>query len=336
MTKPQAKRHPLKNRKSLQSSLRKWFIENGKSYPWRETTDPWSILVSEIMLQQTTVSSVIANRRFEKFLTKYPDVFSIALSPEDQILKAWEGLGYYNRVRNLQKTAQVIVEKYQGQFPESSSELEKLPGIGKYTAGAVCSFAFNQPSPAVDGNIARVLARLFDFQEAIDSGTGQKKIWNWADQIMDLNSPRIFNSAIMELGQTFCTAREAHCSSCPVKDFCQTQSPLSLPIKKPRKKFVNTNEHAFLTIKDNKILLAKEDGSRRKGFWHLPIRQEDECAHLAEESQHRYTITHHRVTVFLYRGSPGSKKEGEQFHDLGSLDELPIATPMRKIINASL
>ena len=140
----------------------------------------------------------------------------------------------------------------------------------------------------------------------------------------------------MELGQTYCGAREVHCVDCPVGGFCQTQSPMSLPVKKPRKKFITVAEHAFLILEDDKILLSKGSGSRRKGFWHLPLRSEDEAARFEEESQHRYTITRYRVTVHLYRGNSITRTEGEEFHHLDSLEELPIASPIRKIIKASL
>ena len=334
--KHKANRHPLKNSKAFQNALSKWFDAEGKTYPWRETEDPWAILVSEIMLQQTTVASVIANRRFERFMEEFPDVDTITAAPEAKILKAWEGLGYYNRVRNLQKAARVVAKEKEGKFPSSASELEKLPGVGKYTAGAVSSFAFNEPAPIVDGNIARVLSRLFDFHTPVDSSAGQKEIWRWAGELLDEKSPRLFNSALMELGQTFCGAREVRCAKCPVGDFCQTRLPLSLPVKKPRKKFVAISEHAFLVLKNDKILLSKGNGSQRKGFWHLPLRSEDESVCFEEESRHRYTITHHRVTVHLYRVNSITPIKGEVYHSLDSLDELPIASPIRKIINASL
>ncbi len=331
-----ADRHPLTNSRAFRNALSKWFDTEGKIYPWRVTEDPWAILVSEIMLQQTTVASVIANRRFERFMEEFPDVDTIAKAPESKILRAWEGLGYYNRVRNLQKTARVIVNENEGRFPKSASLLEKLPGIGRYTAGAVSSFAFNKPAPIVDGNIARVLARLFDFDTQIDSSAGQKEIWKWASELLDKESPRRFNSALMELGQTYCGAREVHCVDCPVGGFCQTQSPMSLPVKKPRKKFVTVAEHAFLILEDDKILLSMGSGSRRKGFWHFPLRSEDESARFEEESQHRYTITRYRVTVHLYRVNSFTRMKGEEFHPLDSLEDLPIASPVRKIIKASL
>mgnify|MGYP005726868321 FL=1 len=143
MDKPSAQHHPVKKKRRFRNALLEWFQANAKSYPWRETTDPWAILVSEIMLQQTTVTSVIANHRFEKFLEEFPNIKTIAIASEKKILRAWEGLGYYNRVRNLQKAAQTILYKYQGNFPSEAITLETLPGVGRYTAGAVSSFAFD-------------------------------------------------------------------------------------------------------------------------------------------------------------------------------------------------
>lgn len=336
MEKPCARRHPLTNVRAFRNALLKWFQDNAKSYPWRETTDPWAILVSEIMLQQTTVASVIANQRFEKFLGQFPHIEAIATAPEQEILRAWEGLGYYNRVRNLQKTARVVLEDFGGQFPLDSSTLTSLPGIGRYTAGAVSSFAFNQPAPIVDGNIARVLSRLFDHHEAIDTNAGQKFLWETASELLDHQTPRLFNSAIMELGQTHCAPKSPTCLICPVRNFCQTRDPEKLPIKKPRKKFAAVTEHTHLWLEGGKILLSQGSDSRRKGFWKLPIRSPEECAHLDPVSQHRYVITHHKVSVLLYRTKPQTIQDGEKFHELSSLESLPIATPIRKIIDNTL
>ncbi|MFT6182190.1 MAG: A/G-specific adenine glycosylase [Paracoccaceae bacterium] len=333
MDKRPARRHPTTNVRAFRSSLLAWFDENAKTYPWRETTDPWSILVSEIMLQQTTVASVIANQRFEKFLAEFPDIQTIAAAPESKILRAWEGLGYYNRVRNLQKTAQTVLADFDGNFPSDAPSLKTLPGVGPYTAGAVSSFAFDQPAPIVDGNIARVISRLLDQHAAIDSTSGQKAIWSTASHLLDQKSPRRFNSALMELGQTLCTPRKPSCLLCPVRDFCQTRDPESLPLKKPRKKFVPLDEHAHLWIEREKILLSPGSDSRRKGFWKLPLRTPEECAHLEPVSQHRYVITHHKVTVFLYREKPKELHPSEEFHPLSALESLPIATPIRKILN---
>jgi A/G-specific adenine glycosylase len=335
MQKPPARRHPLKNVRAFRTALLGWFSENAKSHPWRKTSDPWAILVSEIMLQQTTVASVLANRRFEKFLEEFPDIETIAAAPEEKILRAWEGLGYYNRVRNLQKAAHAVLTDFKGAFPSDAATLETLPGLGRYTAGAVSSFAFDQPAPIIDGNIARVISRLFDHHEPIDDSTGRDFLWARAFDLLDKKFPRLFNSALMELGQTHCSPRDPSCLICPVRGFCQTPTPDTLPIKKPRKKFIAIEEHALLWIENSRILLSPGHDSRRKGFWKLPLRTPEECAHFDHVSKHRYVITHHKVTVFLYHEKPGKLLEGEKFHPVSSLESLPIATPIRKILNAA-
>jgi A/G-specific adenine glycosylase len=335
MDKKAATKGPLSKRTAFRKALNKWFEQSGKNYPWRATDDPWEILVSEIMLQQTTVSSVIANRRFERFLEEFPDLETISRAQEDQLLRAWEGLGYYNRVRNLQRAAAAVLSNHHGIFPKDAATLESLPGIGKYTAGAVSSFAFNEPAPIVDANIARVLARLFNYQSPIDSTAGIRQLWKWAELLLDQKHPRIFNSAIMELGQTYCSPKLPDCHSCPVRNFCHSSSPESLPLKKPRRKVVRVDEHAIFFKKDRSILLMQESGGRRKGFWRLPLRSEEEVAHLEPETKFTYSITHHRVTLYLYR-SEISPTSSEIFVPLNRLDSLPIASPIRRAIEASL
>lgn len=317
----------------FRQALLSWFARDGRHLPWRATTDPWHILVSEIMLQQTTVASVLANRRFEKFLSEFPDLQSIAIAPEEQILAAWEGLGYYNRVRNLQKTAQTVLEDLHGHFPKDAPDLQKLPGIGQYTAGAVSSFAFNRPFPIVDGNIARVLSRLFDDPTPIDTTAGAKLLWHRASFLLEEREPRKFNSALMELGQTHCRPKSPTCLTCPVQAFCQTRFPEALPVKKPRKKFLNTDEHALWFQRGNKLLLKKGDQSRRKGFYHLPLRSAEELAHLEPDTTLKYTITHHRVTLHLYETQNVPPAKDELWIPFHELKKLPISTPVRKIIN---
>ena len=333
MEKPTARRHPLKNVRAFRTTLLTWFKDNAQNYPWRETTDPWAILVSEIMLQQTTVAAVIANRRFEKFLEQFPDIQSIATASESEILRAWEGLGYYNRVRNLQRCAQAIIKDFDHRFPSEAGQLITLPGIGKYTAGAVSSFAFNKAAPIVDANIARVISRLFQITMAIDSNAGQKIIWAKAEQLLEKKSPRSFNSALMELGQKICSARLPSCHRCPVKDFCQCHDPEALPTKKPRKAFELITEHALLSLQNEKILLSQGTDTRRKGLWKLPLRSVEECAHLTPLLTRQYQITHHKVTLHLYRHEVKEIQECESYHPFSKLQELPIATPIRKILN---
>jgi len=336
MDKEPATKDPIKNVRAFRTFLLAWFQSESKDWPWRRTRDPWAILVSEIMLQQTTVASVIANRRFEKFLKEFPDLATMSAAPANQILKAWEGLGYYNRVRNLQKAARHILDHLSGEFPKDAATLETLPGVGRYTAGAVSSFAFDQPAPIVDANIARVISRLFNITLAVDSAPGLKLVWERAGQLLDHKNPRLFNSALMELGQTFCSPKKPSCLECPVKDFCQCLEPANFPVKKPRRTFIAVDEHAFLHLQGQKVLLAMGKESRRRGFWHLPMREAEACADLEASSRHRYTITHHRVTVHLHRLAPGKLHEGEVFHKISDLGSLPIASPMRRILESEL
>ena len=256
----------------FQTRLREWFENEGQDHPWRETKDPWAILVAEVMLQQTTVGAVRAGRRFEKFLYEFPSVEAIAAASEEVILKAWEGLGYYYRVRNLQKTAQTVISEWGGEFPKTASEIETLPGVGPYTAGAVTSFAYNKPAPIVDGNVARIFSRLFNDETEVDSTKGTRQLWHWADQLLDRKNPRIYNSALMEVGQVYCRPRKPDCLNCPISDFCQTREPEGLPRKKPKGKTVTVVEHALFAKEQGRILLAKEEGTRRKGFYRLPLR----------------------------------------------------------------
>ena len=336
--KPEASKHPLQNRRALRSALLRWFEARREDHPWRQTTDPYAILVSEIMLQQTTVAAVRKNRRFERFLATFPDLQSLASAPEAQLLKAWEGLGYYNRVRNLQKTAQAVLANHDGAFPCDPSTLETLPGLGRYTAGAVATFAFGKAVPIVDANIARVLARLFDDPTPIDSVPGQNLLWNRATALVDPRAPREFNSALMELGQTHCSSRQPDCSQCPVHQFCQSTSPETLPTKKPKRPTVQVTEHAlFIRNPEGALLLAQESGPRRKGFWKLPERGPEAVADLPILASHKYAITHHRVTLHIHSCSPQQIPPNpnscqEQFHSAGDLPALPMPSPIRKAL----
>lgn len=323
------------NLASFRKTLLDWFRENGLGHPWRETADPWAILVSEVMLQQTTVAAVRAGRRFERFLAQFPDLETIAQAREEDLLKAWEGLGYYNRVRNLQKTARAVLTEYHGVFPTTPEKLAKLPGIGPYTAGAIASFAYDAPAPLVDGNVARVFTRLFDSEREIDTTEGNRELWQWAGELLHRGHPRLFNSALMELGQTHCRPRNPDCVACPVARFCATREPERLPRKKPRAKAVEVTEHALLVKRKGQLLLAKEEGSRRKGFYHLPLRSEDEVADLTRQQTTRYTITKHRVTLHLYEVTgevPGGIRPQESWFPMAAVEGLPMPSPIRKAL----
>jgi A/G-specific adenine glycosylase len=204
-----------------------WFSANARDLPWRRTHDPYAIWISEIMLQQTQVKTVIPF--WNRWMRELPTVKAAARAPSAKIHKLWEGLGYYTRVRNLQKAAQIIVEKHGGKFPENFDDVLALPGIGRYTAGAICSIAFNQPVPVLDGNVIRVLTRIFGIAENPKAKQTNVKLWALAEALVQNSSPVTrhsscacshLNQSLMELGALVCTPRNAQCSICPVKTVC--------------------------------------------------------------------------------------------------------------------
>lgn len=200
------------------SSLLHWFRRFGRDLPWRRTRDPYKILVSEVMLQQTQVDRV--KEFYPRFLKAFPTVRNLAEAPEVDVLEAWNGLGYYNRARNLRHTAQAICEEYEGKFPETVEALEALPGIGKYTAGAIVSFAFLRPAPIVDTNVKRVLERVFMQRKHSSQAKQKKRLWKLAEELITPGTVWEINQALMDFGASVCTAQKPHCSICIMRCFC--------------------------------------------------------------------------------------------------------------------
>jgi A/G-specific adenine glycosylase len=205
-------------------SLRAWFRANGRDLPWRRTRDPYRILISELMLQQTQVSRVVDY--YERFLARYPTLDAVAAARPSRIKEAWQGLGYYARARNLHRLARQVTRDSDGTLPSSPEELRALPGIGDYTAGAVASFAYERRAELVDTNVARVLARVFAPTCDVKTTAGRKHIWALARATLPRTGRATWthNQALMELGALVCTARRMHCSVCPVKSSCSTGS----------------------------------------------------------------------------------------------------------------
>lgn len=199
-------------------ALIKWYDLNKRDLPWRNTTDPYKVWLSEIILQQTRVDQGIDY--YHKFISLFPTVYDLSSAPEDKILKAWQGLGYYSRARNISYTARFIVSELGGEFPKSQQELIKLKGIGKYTSAAIASFCFNEKTAAVDGNVMRVLSRIFGIEEPIDGVRGQKILQQLADELIDSKQPGTFNQAMMEFGALQCTPHNPNCTDCPFRSIC--------------------------------------------------------------------------------------------------------------------
>lgn len=341
MLKPKLSMAALEGRENFREALALWFSINGKDYPWRRTREPYAILISEVMLQQTQIATVLGKGFYSRFMETFPDVESLAAADEERLLKAWEGLGYYRRVRMLRETARAVLTAHAGKFPIDAEQLMSLPGVGRYTAGALRAFSFDLPSAVVDGNVARVLARVMDFSSPVDDAAGQKQMWEWAEALADPQRPRVYNSALMELGQTVCRPGVPDCLSCPVAEFCKTRTPENLPVKRQKSPVTAVDEHAlWLMDGQGRLLLHRESGKRREGLWKLPTRDFQEISALPVIAMHRYTITRYRVTLRVYDGANFTKKfrpaKDEVWQALDEVLALAMPSPFRRVIERLL
>ena len=247
--------------------LIQWYLQNKRDLPWRNTTNPYPIWLSEIMLQQTRVAQGMPY--FLSFTTAFPTVFDLAGAREEQVLKLWQGLGYYSRARNLHKTAQYIATELSGVFPETYNDLLKLKGVGTYTAAAIASFSYNEAVPVVDGNVFRVLARYFDVEIDIAQASAKKEFAALAFELMPKDNPATFNQAIMEFGALQCVPKSPNCSICVFKESCaalQKNKVDQLPIKSKNVK-VRNRYFNYLVLEDetgNTVIQKRTD----KGIWH--------------------------------------------------------------------
>ncbi len=253
--------------------LLEWYRDNARRLPWRDDPTPYHVWLSEVMLQQTRVAAVLDYYR--RFLEAAPDVAALAALPEDRLLKLWQGLGYYSRARNLQKAAQVIVERYGGAFPSDYAAVRALPGVGDYTAGAVCSIAFGQAVPAVDGNVLRVYARICGDEGDIASPQMKKKVAQAIRAAIPLHAAGAYNQALMELGATVCLPNGAPlCERCPAKGFCAALArgcTAELPVKAPKKpRRVEERTVWLIFWEDGVALRRRPDKGLLAGLWEFP------------------------------------------------------------------
>ena len=315
---------------TIQRSLAEWFRHAARDLPWRRTRDAYAILVSEIMLQQTQVATVLPY--YERWLARFPDFSALAEAEESDVLGVWQGLGYYSRARNLHRAAQHIVAQHGGEMPRDPVLIRALPGVGRYTAGAVASFAYDLPEPLVDANVARVLARLLDLHEPVDSPAGQRALWAEATALVPKKNARTFNGALMELGALLCTPRAPRCSECPIRPHCRAHAAgtaETLPHKKPRRKTIALSEPAAWIVKGASILLAQQTGPRWGGLWKLPTlaSMPDSEPLLTLD----YPFTHHRITLTIFpRPQPAALLENQVWHSLHDLP--PHAAPHKRAI----
>jgi A/G-specific adenine glycosylase len=312
------------NVRAFHRSLLRWFRRHGRNLPWRKTRDPYAILVSEFMLQQTQVATVIPY--YGKWLRRFPNFASVARASQNDVLRAWQGLGYYSRARNLHATAKIVQNRYRGVFLGDIAAIRGLPGVGRYTANAVATFAFNQPVPVVEANTARVIARLFDMRVAIDSAIGREKLWQNAAQLVPRRNAMLYNSALVDLGALVCLPDKPKCDRCPVKKFCRAKNPEALPIKKskPRTKRL-IERHAFVFSK-GKILL-EQSSARWRGMWILPPLQTT-SAHQRPVYKAIFPFTNHRVALNVYPDRMWrTDTRSQRWIEIEALDLFPIPSP---------
>jgi len=259
-------------RRSFRRRVTAWYARHGRSLPWRETADPYRVWVSEVMLQQTTVAAVVPY--YERFLAAFPTVTDLAAASEHDVLRLWEGLGYYSRARNMHATARRIAEDHAGMFPRSAEELVALRGIGRYTAGAIASFAFDEPAGIVEANTIRLYARLIGYRDDPRSSVGQRRLWEFAERIVPRRGAGAFNHALMDLGATICTVREPRCDACPVRQNCRAFA-LGLQHEMPKAKSrpaVTDVTEAYVVVRNGAscLLRQRRHGERWAGLWDFP------------------------------------------------------------------
>ena len=291
-------------------------------------------MVSEFMLQQTQVATVIPF--YERWLARFPDFSTLAAATEADVLGVWQGLGYYSRARNLHRAARQIVAEHDGVLPADPAVIARLPGIGRYTAGAIASFAFDLPVAAIDANIARVLARMLDLHEPIDGTRGAAALWSAAEALLPKDAGRLHTSALMELGALLCIPAKPQCLLCPVREQCRASDPELLPIKRPRAKTIALREDCAWIVKGRRILLEQQTGSLWRGLWKLPAFA-NSSAIQEPVTFLTYPFTHHRVHLSVFSAPvPAMLGPTHQWFLLAELKDVPLAAPHRRAIDALL
>ncbi|HYH00344.1 MAG TPA: A/G-specific adenine glycosylase [Terriglobales bacterium] len=308
------------NTRRFRRALLKWYGAHKRELPWRKDKDPYRVWVSEVMLQQTRVAAVIAY--YERFMTRFPDVIALARARESSVLAAWSGLGYYRRAKALHAAAKVVAFERGGKFPPNSSELQQLPGIGRYTAAAIASIAFDEPCAVVDGNVERVLARK--------TGEAQTRSQAWilANALLERERPGDFNQAVMELGATVCTPKQPECSGCPVSAWCCTKGSGGSGTQRAR----NRATMAFvLSRREGKVFLVKRSAaaSLMPGMWELPTAGENAGERECMLLKHSITSTDYIVRVL--DGEADSVANGK-WVPVGQLERLALTGLARKIL----
>ncbi len=323
----------------MQRALLGWYNRHKRDLPWRKTHDPYSIWLSEIMLQQTTVKTVVPY--YQKFLEQFPTLKSLADADEQKYLKLWAGLGYYNRIRNLHKAANIVVKEYEGVIPSSKEKLLELPGLGDYTASAVASIAFNEAVAVVDGNVMRVLARLHAYGKEIKTTESKKFFSKKANECLDKKNPGDFNQAMMELGATVCTPKNPTCLLCPVQKFCvafKKETVEKYPVMSKPLKYFTEYLTSSICIQDDKILLRQRGKNEiMSGLWEFPLEKTASSklsTKINTASQIKHSIMNRRYVITPQFVAPSleKKRSNTKWIHFKKMDQYPLTTITQKII----
>lgn len=327
-----------------------WYQEHHRKLPWRHTRDPYKIWLSEIILQQTRVAQGLPYYR--AFVKKYPTVTALAAAPEQDVLRLWQGLGYYTRARNLRACAKTVAAQFQGRFPKTSEDLRKLKGIGEYTAAAIASFAFRAPVAVVDGNVSRVMARIFGVREDIATPRGRKRVAELAQRILSLSRPDLHNQAMMEFGALQCTPRNPACNHCPFSRVCvarQEGLQSQLPVKRrPGRPDHRTFFYLVLRQGTRWLLKKRSDDDIWKGLYDFPLLESKTRLSLGDASKkiqgwlrpnqeltfspvHRHVLSHQILRVRFVEAQwpagaqlpPGPQFSGARFYTARQAEKLP-------------
>jgi A/G-specific adenine glycosylase len=339
--------------RSIQNELLDWYDESARDLPWRMTEDPYAIWVSEIMLQQTRVETVIPY--YQRFLARFPTPEALAEADEDTVLSHWSGLGYYRRARLLHAGAREVVAEYGGEVPEEAEARRALPGVGRYTAGAIGSIAFGKPEPIVDGNVTRVLARLLGIRTPVGTAETTKRLWDEASRLVPAERPGDFNQALMELGATVCLPKQPQCERCPLASHCEAYAHgevEQLPVFKPKKPPVAVQLSAVVTTtgrgRHRMVWLIKGEQALFGGLWGVPmvegaprlaLRDAGVRARLHPDpvGEIEHILSHRRLQIAVYRAFGGRAEESQTRRRFAPTDlaRVGVSTLTRKVLKAA-
>ena len=311
------------NHRKLRRSLLDWYGQKRRDLPWRRDADPYRIWVSEIMLQQTCVAAVLDH--YARFFERFPTVQNLAAAREPTVLAAWSGLGYYHRARRMHQAAKMIVRERKGNFPRTAEELQELPGIGRYTAAAIASIAFGEAVAAVDGNVDRVLGRMFGGDE------GTESTWQRADALLDRNRPGDFNQAMMELGATICTPRAPQCMLCPLNPWCQSRGAEAARPQAARKR----KNLCYALVRENRAVFLVQrpaEASLMAGMWELPTVPESQRNGHNPVARLRHSITDTDYEVSIIRLLPEVLETDGRWFSRKQWERLPLTGLTRKVL----